>query len=949
MALLTMIMRKMANNRWLQLNLWFGLTVCVALFSSMPLYSEAILKRTLVKELQQLQRTDNVYPGRFDIIAPVERIADQKRLMRTVSAFDEQVHAFPQRVGLPEQSGYTARATARMRVYGADASADEIEASNAEADFRAVRGIDRHIRLLDGRMPADAPEGGVYEALVTQSMLIQLKRGLGEEITGVYRRTGQKYRIVPVGIIAPQRPEEAERFTPYPVNQHEASFYIPFERFERDFTLGGGHRLSVLEYASAVDYERLGPSGALLLAAEAERLRQTMTDYFSFSAKLTFPALETIGSYAATKGRLDMTMLALYAPVMLVLAFYLYMTSSLIVSRQRNEIAVLRSRGASRLQIMTAYTAEGLLLGLAAMAAGPPLGVMFTRVLGASSGFMTFVNRSALEVELTRGVYGYAGAAVLGAVILTLIPAFMATRASIVSHKQQSARLDKLSFWHKAGMDFILIALGVYLLIGFRRQASEMRELNLEAGSLQVDPLLFLMPALFSLGLGLLFLRIYPWLIRLLYAVGRKWWPPALYSTLVTISRSSGSYLTIKVFLVMTAATGLFSANAARTINDNLDGKIQYAHGADVRVTTYWENDAPVPLVFGEPPPPKADGSPIKYIEPSFVPFTALEAVETATKVFVKEGITAGSERGTAAATLYGIETYKFGLTAWMKRGLMEHHLNDYLNVLAANPNAALISRSVAEEHGLKTGDAIRVSWDKYAPATLTVFGIVDYWPGWNPLPQPGVRERPALVVAQLSTIRNRIASEPYEVWMKLKDGATSASLYDELQAKQLRVTSLRDMNQELIKSSIDPFRMAINGVMTLGFVVAMLISFCGFLIFWLLSLSGRTLQFGVLRAMGIPFSQVIGMLVSEQLLTSAAAVVLGVITGNIVSELFVPLFELSFSPHEQVPPFAIVYNPDDYRQLYAMVTFMLAVGLLVLGFRLARTRISQALKLGEE
>ncbi|PQP90039.1 hypothetical protein, partial [Paenibacillus sp. AR247] len=63
LALWTMILRKMANNKWLQLNLWIGLTVCVALFSSMPLYSQAILQRTLLKELQSVQTGNGVYPG----------------------------------------------------------------------------------------------------------------------------------------------------------------------------------------------------------------------------------------------------------------------------------------------------------------------------------------------------------------------------------------------------------------------------------------------------------------------------------------------------------------------------------------------------------------------------------------------------------------------------------------------------------------------------------------------------------------------------------------------------------------------------------------------------------------------------------------------------------------------------------------------------------------------
>jgi putative ABC transport system permease protein len=128
-----------------------------------------------------------------------------------------------------------------------------------------------------------------------------------------------------------------------------------------------------------------------------------------------------------------------------------------------------------------------------------------------------------------------------------------------------------------------------------------------------------------------------------------------------------------------------------------------------------------------------------------------------------------------------------------------------------------------------------------------------------------------------------------------------------------------------------------------------MLISFFGFLLFWVLTLSGRTLQYGILRAIGIPFVQMIGMLVSEQVLTSGAAILIGVIIGNTVSELFVPLFEMSFNPSEQVPPFQIIQQLSDYIQLYGIVGIMLAAGLAILGYRLSRIRIHQALKLGEE
>ncbi|MBW7461592.1 hypothetical protein K0U00_46795, partial [Paenibacillus sepulcri] len=61
------------------------------------------------------------------------------------------------------------------------------------------------------------------------------------------------------------------------------------------------------------------------------------------------------------------------------------------------------------------------------------------------------------------------------------------------------------------------------------------------------------------------------------------------------------------------------------------------------------------------------------------------------------------------------------------------------------------------------------------------------------------------------------------------------------------------------------------------------------------------------------------------------------------------PLFQLSFSAAEQVPPFEIIHQLSDYVQLYSVVGVMLLIGLIVIGVRVSRMKITQALKLGED
>jgi putative ABC transport system permease protein len=203
--------------------------------------------------------------------------------------------------------------------------------------------------------------------------------------------------------------------------------------------------------------------------------------------------------------------------------------------------------------------------------------------------------------------------------------------------------------------------------------------------------------------------------------------------------------------------------------------------------------------------------------------------------------------------------------------------------------------------------------------------------------------------VGHLDTIQNNMALEPYEVWIKLKPGADRQAFYDAISEKSIPLYDFKDTTEQIIEAKNDPFQLAMNGVMTLGFLISVIISFFGFLLYWILSLSGRILQLGILRAMGISFAQLIGMLIAEQALTSGAAIVIGVMTGNLTSHIFVPLFQLTFNPTTQVPPFKVTFDPRDSIQLYIIVSFMITTGLFILGYLLSRIKIHQAVKLGED
>ncbi len=949
--MLLFILRKMLNTRWLMLSLLGGVILSVALSSAMPVYKAAVLQRMLVKELDRYQQSTNNYPSRHSSVVHISRESEpqlRQALIRQTDAFiDSRMRPdYP----LPLFVGYKSKATDSYSFAAADTSRYDPKV-NRFAYIQAMEGLEEHIRLIDGRMPSSPERDGVYEVLIVERALTHLNVVLGQELVLKDEEVKADIRVIPVGVIDRKDPHDLY-FPMTALSAYQGVFFIPYDRFMNDFVAAASPKLRVqtLEWHAALDYRNIRLADVPKLIDHHARALNYFDNTFA-QHRLTFSMGPILSSYSDKEKRLQTLLWSLNVPVLTLLAFYMFMVAHLIVERQKTEIAVLRSRGAAKPQIVGMYAMESIILGLLSFAPGLWLGLAMTRVLGASNGFLEFVGRAALHTELVAEAWLYGLVAALCSVVLILIPVYRATRATIVSHKQELARQSAAPFWQKWFLDVLLVGISIYGIYQFRIRKQTLTELALQSSDVRIDPMLFLVPSLFAIGAGLLLLRLYPWGVRLLYAAFRRFWPPAFYNTLIAVSRSIHQYQFLMIFLILTMSTGLFSASAARTLNENLDDQIRYRGGADVRLQFRWENDAPP--ASDDAPAPAARK--VQYTEPPFEPVRRLPGVQEAARVFTKDNafFTSGKERGTVK--LMGIDTDDFGRTSWMKDRLLPYHFYEYLNLIAPEPSAALISRTLANQHKLKEGDTILLGWQDVEAKPFTVYGIIDYFPTFNPLPQgkPANANQklaaPMLVVAHLSTIQSRLAVQPYEAWIKLDAPSSRKPLLDAIEKDRMPLESYRDSVQALVDSRNDPFRLAINGVMTMGFLLSVLVCFFGFMLYWVLTLRGRTLQIGIFRAMGLTHREVVSMLGLEQLLTSGAALAIGFATGTAASRLFVPFFQLGFDPKTSIPPFTVTFMLADTIRLITMFAVMMACALLLLGWLLAKIKINQAVKLGED
>jgi putative ABC transport system permease protein len=182
-----------------------------------------------------------------------------------------------------------------------------------------------------------------------------------------------------------------------------------------------------------------------------------------------------------------------------------------------------------------------------------------------------------------------------------------------------------------------------------------------------------------------------------------------------------------------------------------------------------------------------------------------------------------------------------------------------------------------------------------------------------------------------------------------MKDGALVQPLIADLAKKSIELVSVKDVRSELVKLNKHPTHGGVFGILSLGFLVSILISLIGYVLYWFFNLSSRIVQFGVLRAMGLKRKQLTFMLLVEQVLTGGLSIAIGIGVGKLASYLFLPFLQTSDNVKTQVPPFHVVFQASDTNQLYFIVLVMMLMGAGFLFFHIRRLRVHQAIKLGEE
>jgi putative ABC transport system permease protein len=962
LPLLRLLFRKMWNTKWLTLSTLLGLIVAVSFTVSIPMYSDGSLKRVVATTLQA--ESEGLPAG--SLIMSYQAPGGTKTDLNALSAVNQYiVDEVPGQIGFPFDTYVNIRSIRSTEVFPEDPT--KVDASRTRTmSIVSMSGLQDHVAISGGRMYSDQGDGDTLEALMLEEAMYRQDLHVGDVMEyPVYSGVDVTLKVKIVGTFQPENEND-----PYWYQGFEGmmnTFYIS----DHAFNEGLLNQLSIPLHSSswyyAFDLGEIKTSQLSPLSDTLERLNVELYQKLK-DTKVDVSFGSLLSDFRKQSLQMQTLLFTLAAPMIAMVFYFIVMNARQALDKQQSDIAVLRSRGASTKQIIFIYLFESLILGAVALIAGPLLGWFMSKSIGSADGFLTFVNRKSIPVGFNADALVLGAVAVVIAILSTLLPAISFARSSIVKAKQKQARSDRAPFWQRWFIDIVLMAISGYGYYLFNERQMLTFQTGMTTDELQVQPFLFFVPALAIFSIGLFFLRVFPWLLKLIGWIGKKWLPVPYYLSLTQLSRSSSSYYPLMILLVLTLGLGVYNASAARTIDLNSTERTLYKYGADVIMRTVWEGTPEItrpsqggsgqgqgggPGAPGGGNPGGAPGggpggggqnptpSKLIYSEPPFEIFRRLDGVEHAARVLQTKGNIIISGRSAGQGNVMGIDNVDFAKVAWFRNDLFPTHPYHYLNFLGMNESAALVPSNLAEKYKLKPGDVFTVALGEQA-VEFAVYGIIPYWPSQYPDQTP-------FIIANLDYIYDQVPLIPYEVWLKMKPGAKVAPLIPKLADQGIELYSVDDVRSELAAQSKHPTRGGVFGILSLGFLVSVIVSLIGYVLYWFFNLSGRVVQFGILRAMGLSRKQLTFMLLAEQILTAGLSIVLGIVIGKIAGKLYLPFLQTADNVTTQVPPFRIVFDNQDTLQLYVVVFVMLLMGAGLLFWQIRRLRVHQAVKMGEE
>lgn len=818
-----------------------------------------------------------------------------------------------------------------------------------------------HITLVRGRLPAST--SAHLEMAITQEAATFLKIDIGSMLTTDFPFLAAPHQlIVPelvqvVGLIVSNPADpfwHGADFTPNPGPRGETpssyialvssdGFLAQMQQIADSQGMPGGIPFTPNEEPTLYWYYHLNVSaiGITQLDDLIERTQtaQAQLDINASSADVSNPQLagavfdtaQSTGILERFKSRLSVVNIPvtlLLVQVVGLILFFVSVMTSLLVERQTEVIAVLRSRGASRRQIFGTFATQSVGLALAALLVGPLLALLATNLLvratlsAADQPALNSLTEHPLPTVLAVGAYALVSAlCAVGAMVLAI---WRATNHDVLGMRREAARATRQPFWQRLYLD---VAAVIIALTGFSLSLYVSNSGALDARTVVVIaiPLALVAPVFLVIAGLLLFLRAYPLLLRRIARITSQRPEAAPMLALAQMARAPGQAARMILLLALASSFAGFALVFITSETQHLHAFAAYEAGADFSGTPVTASDA-------------------NTLTKQTAAYRAIPGVTSATLGFVADDAVASSRY---PMSVRAVDTTNYARTAIWTTQDSSQSLSSLMSRLVAERSEgsrtaiipAIVDHLTWQRLHLNTGAIFILqmaanSFDFRAVAEVEHIPTVEdslVTPGSSDFTVPGgilVDYQTLAAVSYVNT--GGIDLSVNYVWLRTSDApALLKHVRNALTSGPLALSPLNDRRASMSALEQDPLYLALLGILILGTATTILLALVGNLSASWLSARTRLINFAVLRALGTTPRQLASVLTWEQTIVYTTAIALGALFGAGLSGTIVPALVFTGLPNYT----SDVSSGEFYVQQHTLPTQIIVPGLLLLVF----------------
>ena len=954
LSLFSLAAKRLWSRRWLMLCLLLGLIVAVGLLSSIPLYSDAAQNRLLQGKLQnadtgttgtEVITFQEPFSFLWRYIGAWNGNVEWKDYLPVQQYLSEQA---PGVIDLPLKTQVRHVATDKLRLFPSEGAAFVPDEPLLWVSIGFVTGLQDRIQLVEGSFPVAGQAGEPVEVLISRTTAEMLGLQVGESYT--LFAAGASGAQIPVRIVGVWQAIDST---------DAAWFYQPDSFDEMLLTVEDAFTAQVVPelstpVATAIwfqifDGSRVRPATVSRIVDNVAVAEARVTALLNNTTLDASPvsALESYGQAAST---LTVVLTVFSLPIIGLVAYFISLIAGMVVQRGQSEIAILRSRGITRGQIVNLYLFEGLLLGGVGLGGGLLLGRLIAQVMSRTRTFLDLGILSgsssepvAIVLTSTALLYGLVGVALT--LVAFLLPAFLASRHSIVTLRWEQARSSLAPVWQHYYLDILLLIPPFYGWYQMSRQGT--MALASSSSDPFSNPLLFLVPVLFCFSLALLFMRVFPLLIRLLAWVFARLPGTTILLTLRQLARATTQYLGPLLLLSLTVSLATFTASMALTLDKHLTDQVYYEVGADLNLAELGESteeteEATLP---GQTVTSTTTTEGAQWL---FLPVSehlSVPGVKAAARVGSYK-VTANIGGRQQSGQILGIDRLDLPAVAYYRSDFAYNEsLGELMNRLAMASDGILVSSDFLSAQGLAVGDPLRLTVGvsgEYAEVKFTVVGALAMFPTQYPQDGP-------FFVCNLEHLYDALGGTyPYDVWLATDASVDGETIVEGVRDLGLVVVTDQDAQATIAEEQNRPERQGLFGLLSVGFVAAAVLTLVGFLVYAIVSFQRRFIELGLLRAIGLSKRQMAAFLISELAALILTGIAVGSGLGVWASRLFIPYFQMGTDKTDLVPPFVVQLAWQQLGIILVVFATMFFLAVAVLIILLNRMRVFEAVKLGE-